>query len=424
MINWIRRIMTREIKSIKTIDELDDFVEKNNLTILSLFPNDSYTDEENSFENVSRKVIDVEFSISKSNTVLQYFYSETEPRILAYQKERSKTVMYSGSLTDESSLERFVNDSVRPSVWRFDAEVSSKIFDIDRPIILLLRLEAHPLTGKLDDALHKASSILAHKVSLVKAGYYTPEEERLVQYIGAKVTDFPCLYVIKLFDGGFHKFRKFIDESFFDDPLAPAAIIEFYDNVESGAVDPFYRSEDAPTQSGDVEVIVASTFESLVLQRNMSVLLELHAPWCSHCREFQPIYEQVAVELKKKYPNRLAVAKIDGTANDLKEIVAVAYPTILFFRLSDKKSPLVFEDLRNAQALIKFVDNIMSKETSSSPATASVALDPNNSENHLISESQFKTEPDELKVKSSNHFSTGTPYDKFPSDTLSKHEEL
>jgi len=68
-------------------------------------------------------------------------------------------------------------------------------------------------------------------------------------------------------------------------------------------------------------------FDSL-LSSSSKWLIEVYAPWCGFCKDFAPVYEEIATKLKGK----VNVGKIDGTSNpELQLRLQVkGYPSIYF----------------------------------------------------------------------------------------------
>ncbi|KAF9087931.1 protein disulfide-isomerase precursor [Mortierella sp. AD031] len=104
------------------------------------------------------------------------------------------------------------------------------------------------------------------------------------------------------------------------------------EDVLAGKVEPSIKSEPIPeSNDGPVKVVVAHTYEEIVENnKDKDVLIEFYAPWCGHCKNLAPIYE----ELGKAYEgSNIVIAKLDATANDLPSSVPFGiqgFPTIKF----------------------------------------------------------------------------------------------
>ena len=60
---------------------------------------------------------------------------------------------------------------------------------------------------------------------------------------------------------------------------------------------------------------MASTFDDLVLNSEKEVLVKFYAPWCGHCKQLAPHFEEAAALLASN-PNIL-LAKVDSTENEI-----------------------------------------------------------------------------------------------------------
>ncbi|CAL1537276.1 unnamed protein product, partial [Lymnaea stagnalis] len=87
-------------------------------------------------------------------------------------------------------------------------------------------------------------------------------------------------------------------------------IIEFLKKFKKGKLKPHIKSQRAPKkQTGPVTVVVANTFNEIVLNPKKDVLIELYAPWCGHCKKLEPIYAELAKKFKSE--KNLVIAKLD-----------------------------------------------------------------------------------------------------------------
>ena len=75
--------------------------------------------------------------------------------------------------------------------------------------------------------------------------------------------------------------------------------------TDSSADQPDFEEEN------DVLVLTNDDFD-LALSTFDTLLVEFYAPWCGHCKNLAPEYEQAAAALRKHDPP-LRIAKVDAT---------------------------------------------------------------------------------------------------------------
>ena len=103
--------------------------------------------------------------------------------------------------------------------------------------------------------------------------------------------------------------------------LEPEELRAFVSGVLEGTLRHALKSEPLPKQaarkSGGSYVVraVGDTVLEIVGREGRDVLLEVYAPWCAHCRRLAPAVEILARAVAAE--DRIVVAKIDGTLNDL-----------------------------------------------------------------------------------------------------------
>jgi len=77
----------------------------------------------------------------------------------------------------------------------------------------------------------------------------------------------------------------------------------------------------------------------------------LYAPWCGHCKTFEPIWNELAEVVKSK--TDLVIAKMDATANEVAGVSVKSFPTIRMFRVGS--APIEYEGDRTLEGFKKFI---------------------------------------------------------------------
>ncbi|KAL7266632.1 protein disulfide-isomerase precursor [Rhizina undulata] len=139
--------------------------------------------------------------------------------------------------------------------------------------------------------------------------------------------------------------------------ITEESIAAFTKDFVEGKIAPSIKSEPVPeTQEGPVHVVVANNYEDLVINNDKDVLLEFYAPWCGHCKNLAPKYEELAALYfsNPDFAEKVIVAKVDATANDVPDEIQ-GFPTIKLFPAGSKDKPVDYSGSRTIEDLAEFI---------------------------------------------------------------------
>jgi len=134
------------------------------------------------------------------------------------------------------------------------------------------------------------------------------------------------------------------------------SLLEWIEGTVSGKYKYKLKSEAVPeVNNNPVTVLVGSTFDEIVHDKNKDVLVEFYAPWCGHCKTLVPEYDKLAEAFKGV--DDVVISKIDLTANDIdsSHFDVKGFPTILLYKSSDKTKPVEFKGTRDAKSLAAWI---------------------------------------------------------------------
>jgi len=101
-------------------------------------------------------------------------------------------------------------------------------------------------------------------------------------------------------------------------------------------------------ETSDVVTLDFSTFGDFI-KNNDYVFVEFYAPWCGHCRNLAPTWEQLATTLKNE-GSEIKIAKVDAAQDTLlaQEYDIQGFPTLKLFK---KGTPVDYEGGRDLASL-------------------------------------------------------------------------
>ena len=154
----------------------------------------------------------------------------------------------------------------------------------------------------------------------------------LVDELGLKQSDAPFLTVVD------SRSRRFEPQKF-TWGIYESELKKYAKSWIAGDINVHIKSGPLPDDAGTTAVvdIVGNTWEELVTKqrKNSDILIEFYAPWCGHCKNLAPVYEEVADFYAGN--DKIVIAKIDATTNDLFEFkdLVRGFPTIYLLPAGD-----------------------------------------------------------------------------------------
>ena len=129
----------------------------------------------------------------------------------------------------------------------------------------------------------------------------------------------------------------------------------------------------APTvfASSAVLDLIPSNFDSVVINSGKPTLVEFFAPWCGHCKNLAPVYEELAQSLQHA-SSKVQIAKVDADANkDLgKRFGVQGFPTLKWFDGKSDK-PTEYNSGRDLESLQTFIKDKTGVKPKTAPAAKS-----------------------------------------------------
>eukprot|EP01126_Amoeba_proteus_P039684 TRINITY_DN41_c0_g1_i1.p1 TRINITY_DN41_c0_g1~~TRINITY_DN41_c0_g1_i1.p1 ORF type:complete len:210 (+),score=42.57 TRINITY_DN41_c0_g1_i1:1040-1669(+) len=147
-------------------------------------------------------------------------------------------------------------------------------------------------------------------------------------------------------------------------PLTTESLTNFVTAARAGTYSSYIKSEPLPEDNdGPVTVVVGKTLNDYI-HNEKDVFIEFYAPWCGHCKNLAPIWEELGASYKDD--DDIVIAKIDATANKVPNALGVTgFPTLIFFNSNGRQS--LYNGKRTLDDMKQFVE---SRRTSKPSAQA------------------------------------------------------
>jgi len=133
-------------------------------------------------------------------------------------------------------------------------------------------------------------------------------------------------------------------------------------------------------QNSEVIDLIPSNFDKFAFG-GKPALVEFFAPWCGHCKNLAPVYEQLAQDFAP-FKEKVTIAKVDADAEKSlgKKFGVQGFPTLKWF--DGKNDPEDYSGGRDIESLTEFI----TKKTGLKPKKAKPAP----SQVEMLNDKSFK----------------------------------
>lgn len=369
IVGWLKKKTGPPAKEVDTVEAAEALIAENQVVVIGFFK-DRDSKEAKAFMAAAGAVDDYPFAITSNEDVYKKYEAKCGSVILFKQFDEGK-VAFEGEATEEN-LKKFVTSQSLPLVIDFNHDSAQKIFggEIKSHLLMFLSKEA----GHMDKYVEVARSVAKdyrNQVLFVSIDADEEDHQRILEFFGMKKDEVPSMRLIRL-EEDMAKYKPENSE------LSEENIKTFVDKFLKGELKQHLLSEDIPEDwdKNPVKVLVSHNFDEVVFNKDKDVLVEFYAPWCGHCKQLAPIYDQLGEKYKDS--DTVVIAKMDATANELEHTKITSFPTLKFYRKGDNQV-IDYNGERTLEGFVKFID-AGGVETSGVPDVEEVNTDETESE--------------------------------------------
>lgn len=330
--------------SVLTSETLEDFKKADKVVLVAYFDATDKTSNE-TFTKVAEKLRDNYPFGASSDAALAEAEGVTVPSVVLYKDfDEGKSVFT--EKFDIEAIEQFAKTAATPLIGEVGPETYSDYMSSGKPLAYIFAESAEE-RKELSNELKAVAE--AHRGAINFATIDAKQFGAHAGNLNLKADQFPAFAIQDT-----AKNQKFPFDQ--EKKLTEKDIKEFVDDFVAGKIEPSIKSEPIPEENdGPVKVVVAKTYEQIVLDEDKDVLIEFYAPWCGHCKALAPKYEELgSLYAASEFKDKIVIAKVDATSNDVPDEIQ-GFPTIKLYPAGDKKNPVTYSGSRTIEDIIDFV---------------------------------------------------------------------
>eukprot|EP00092_Neocalanus_flemingeri_P011953 GFUD01012886.1.p1 GENE.GFUD01012886.1~~GFUD01012886.1.p1 ORF type:complete len:498 (+),score=114.69 GFUD01012886.1:105-1598(+) len=359
IIEWVEKKSGPAAKTLVSKDEANAFVEAHKVVVIGFFK-DLEADEAVAFSTAADLNENVKFGITTNEEVFELFeVKDKAAAVILFKKfDEGKNVL-EGEITEES-IATFVAANYLPLVVPFTTETAPMIFQgtIKSHLLVFVSTKDEEHDAIVEEAT-KVAKDMRGEILFVTVDTDVKDNMKVVEFFGIEETEIPTFRLTATSPNDMLKYKPENTD------ISEINLRTFIDLFKAGELKPHLKSQDLPEDwdAQHVKVLVGSNFAEVALDTTKDVLVKFYAPWCGHCKTLAPIWDELGEAFKDN--DKIVIAKMDMTVNELENVEVSGFPTIKMFMAGTNKE-VDYDGGRTLKDLVKF----LTPEETEKPAEA------------------------------------------------------
>lgn len=333
--------------TLDTVETAKEFIEKSEVVLIGFFK-DAASAAAKAFEEVAAATDDVPFGITTKEDIFKENKVDKDGIVLFKKFDEGRND-FEGDFTAEN-IKKFITANQLPVVIEFTQDSAQKVFggEIKNHLLLFISKKSDDFQKIFDD-FKGAAGDHKGKVLYIYINIDDDDNARILEFFGLKAEQCPAIRYINLGED----MTKYKPEK---DDLTTTYIQSFVQGVLDGKLKPHLMSEEVPEDwdSKPVKTLVGKNFNEVAKNKDTNVLVEFYAPWCGHCKQLAPIWDELGEKFKDN--KEIVIAKMDSTANELEDVKVQSFPTIKYFPKGSDKA-VDYNGERTLEGFTKFLES-------------------------------------------------------------------